>query len=90
MAAVYVGSQIEVVNNKVIKDKLITYAASIMKVLEEKFDNVSGAQEFAIICKIKVEVDTSKINPGEILGRDLQFQKLEEQNKKIQQLEEEK
>ena len=89
LAAVYVESQIEVVNNTVIKDKLITYAASIMKVLEEKFDNVSGAQEFTIICKIKVEVDTSKINPEEILGRELQLQKLEEQNKKIQQLEEE-
>jgi len=89
-AAVFVESFVEVENNVVTKDKLRTYAATIMKIVESKdFSDTSVEGQFTAICKIKAEVDTSKINPAEILGSELQLQKVEEQNLRIQQLEEE-
>ena len=90
-AAFYVESKIEVKNNQLVESKIKVYAASIMKQIYEDvhFETVDGGKTTKIVCVLKVEVDDSKINPEEILGRDLQLQKLEEQNKKIQQLEEE-
>lgn len=90
-AAFYVESKIEVKNNQLVESKIKVYAASIMKQIDEDvhFEMVDGGKNTKIVCLLKVEVDDSKINPEEILGKEIQLQKLEEQNKKIQQLEEE-
>ena len=90
-AAFYVESKIETKNNQLVESKIKVYSASIMKQIDEdvRFETIDGGKNTKIVCILKVEVDDSKINPEEILGRDIQLKKQEEQNKKIQQLEEE-
>ncbi len=90
-AAFYVESKVDVKNNQLVESRIKVYAAAIMRQIDEDihFELVDGGKNTKIICVLKVEVDTSKINPEDILGRDLQLQKVEEQNLRIQQLEEE-
>ena len=84
-AALFVESHVEIKNNQVTKDRVRTYAATIMNVLEEEFRNVSDKQSMTLFCKIKVEVDSSKINLQELLGKEIQLERFEEQNKIIQE-----
>ena len=91
-ASYFIKSYSEMKNFKLKEERFVIIAAAIMEDVENediRFIPVDGGKSTKITCHIKVKVDTSKINLEEILGNELQYQKLEEQNKKIQQLEEE-
>ena len=75
-----------------VKQKITTLAGSIMKILEEHYETeIVDSQNVTVkvICKIKAEIDTDKLNPENVFQRNDQIQAISEKDKRIKELEDE-
>lgn len=90
-AGIFIKSSSVMINNN-LTDKIEVIAATIMEDVEPedvRFVPIDGGKSTKIVCRIKVKVDTDKIDPAQIAGSQQQFQTIDEKDKYIKQLEEE-
>ena len=88
-AGIFVKVRSKVEGFKLTEDKVETLAASILEVLKDEisYNAVNGNKNMEIICKIKVKVDTDKIDKEALFEKDELLQKIEDKNKLIRQYE---
>ena len=92
-AGFYIETHSESIKGKLTKDKITVIAASIMELIgEPEYDSKmidSKKLTIDITCKIKVKVDTSKINLENIQDKEKLLKNVEDKDKRIKELEEE-
>lgn len=82
-AGAFVKSYSKIENNS-LEDKFEVIAATIMEDVEPediRFVPIDGGKSTKIVCKIKVRVDTDKIDPAQIAGSQQQFETISEKDK---------
>lgn len=90
MGGVYVKAYSETEKLALTKDKVTMLTGSILEIIAEKFSmEPINDNTINVVCHIKANIDTDKINPEKLLQQEEQLQKIAEQNKRIQELERE-
>lgn len=90
-AGFYIESHSEVVDYKLTKDEITIIAASIMKTISDDifYNTINDNKNVEVICKLKVKVDTSKINLNNLQEKEKLLKNIKDKDKRIEELEEE-
>lgn len=79
-AGMFIKTSSVMINNN-LADKVEVVAATIMGDVEPedvRFVPIDGGKSTKIVCRIKVKVDTDRIDPAQIAGSQQQFQTIDE------------